>query len=282
MIKKKIKFLTIALLIILSGCTSLIVGNMADNISGAILNQDDPETVRLGAPAYLLMLDGMIDGDPQNSQMLLAAAKLYGAYASTFVDEPERAARMANKAFNYALRAVCEQNKAICENYKQPFDRFVPHIKQVKQDGLPYLYGLGSAWAGVIQTNSSDWNALADLPKVTAIMQQIVELNGDYEQGAAHTYLGVLASLRPPGLGGKPEQGRKHFERSIEISQGYNLMSKVLFARHYARLVYNRALHDTLLNEVLNAQTTRPGLTLINTLAKREAKELLRSADEYF
>ena len=34
---------------------------MAENLSAAILNQDDPETVRDGAPAYLLMLDSFID-----------------------------------------------------------------------------------------------------------------------------------------------------------------------------------------------------------------------------
>ena len=59
-------------------------------------------------------------------------------------------------------------------------------------------------------------------------------------------------------------------------------MNKVLFARHYARLMYNRELHDRLLNEVIKAETEVPGLTLINTLAKQEAKELLQSAGEYF
>jgi hypothetical protein len=53
---------------------------MADNLTLAILNQNDLETVRVGAPAYLLMLDSFIQGDPENTDMLLAGAKLYSSY----------------------------------------------------------------------------------------------------------------------------------------------------------------------------------------------------------
>ncbi|MDH3450588.1 MAG: TRAP transporter TatT component family protein, partial [Gammaproteobacteria bacterium] len=54
---------------VLSGCASIVssaTSKMADNITLAILNQDDPATVRDGAPAYLLMIDGLIEGDPEN------------------------------------------------------------------------------------------------------------------------------------------------------------------------------------------------------------------------
>ena len=59
-------------------------------------------------------------------------------------------------------------------------------------------------------------------------------------------------------------------------------MAKVEFARRYARLVFDRPLHDRLLNEVLQAPANVPGLTLSNTLAQRSARELLKSADSYF
>ena len=57
---------------------------------------------------------------------------------------------------------------------------------------------------------------------------------------------------------------------------------KVEFARSYARLVYDRELHDRLLNEVLEGDPEAEGLTLLNILARREASALLASADEYF
>ena len=59
-------------------------------------------------------------------------------------------------------------------------------------------------------------------------------------------------------------------------------MVKVTFARQYARLMCDRKLHDRLLHEVLKANPNFPGYTLINTLARQEAQELLDSADNYF
>jgi len=59
-------------------------------------------------------------------------------------------------------------------------------------------------------------------------------------------------------------------------------MAKVLYARHYARLVFDRPLHDRLLGEVMQADPYAPGLTLSNTLAQEEAQKLLGDADEYF
>jgi hypothetical protein len=59
-------------------------------------------------------------------------------------------------------------------------------------------------------------------------------------------------------------------------------MTKVMFARSYARSVYDRELHDRLLNEVLAADPRVPGQTLVNVIAQREARVLLASADEYF
>ena len=83
-------------------------------------------------------------------------------------------------------------------------------------------------------------------------------------------------------MGGRPEVGREHFERAIEISNGEYLMTKVMFASQYARLVFDRELHDQLLEQVLAADASVPGLTLINTVAQLQATELLDTADAYF
>ena len=92
----------------------------------------------------------------------------------------------------------------------------------------------------------------------------------------------MINTLRPPALGGKPEVGRGHFEKAIALSDGRDLSAKVEFARSYARLLYDRELHDKLLNEVVSADVEAPGLTLLNILAKRNAELLLADADSYF
>ncbi|HEX7454936.1 MAG TPA: TRAP transporter TatT component family protein [Gallionella sp.] len=272
-------------LLALSGCASFATSatsKLANNLSSAILNQDDPETVEAGMPSYLLLVDSLIEGDPQNENLLLAGSKLYGAYAAAFIKEPGRAKRLARKARDYSDRALCAHAAALCNVLERPYDEFAAAIATLKVEDVPLLYTSGTAWAGWIQANSSDWNAIASLAKVKALMTRVVELDETYNHGEGHLYLGVFATLLPPALGGKPEEGRVHFERAIQLSAGRDLMAKVEYARRYARITYDRPLHDRLLQEVLDADAVAPGLTLSNVLAKQQARELLASADKYF
>ncbi len=272
-------------LLALSGCASFATSatsKLANNLSSAILNQDDPETVETGMPSYLLLVDSLIEGDPQNENLLLAGSKLYGAYAAAFIKEAERAKRLARKARDYSDRALCAHAAALCNVLERPYDEFAAAIATLKVEDVPLLYTSGTAWAGWIQANSSDWNAIASLAKVKALMTRVVELDETYNHGEGHLYLGVFATLLPPALGGKPEEGRVHFERAIQLSAGRDLMAKVEYARRYARITYDRPLHDRLLQEVLDADAVAPGLTLSNVLAKQQARELLVSADKYF
>ena len=94
--------------------------------------------------------------------------------------------------------------------------------------------------------------------------------------------MGILDSLLPAALGGKPAIAKQHFEKAIQLSDNRSLMAKVSYAEHYARLVFDRALHDKLLNEVLAAKPEQQGMTLTNTLAQKKAKQLLESGEDYF
>ena len=59
-------------------------------------------------------------------------------------------------------------------------------------------------------------------------------------------------------------------------------MAKVLLASEYARLAFDRELHDRLCREVIEADPVAPGLTLANTLAQDEARVLLADSQDYF
>jgi len=269
----------------IAGCSFIIskaTGNLVSNLSAAILNNDDLATVESGAPAYLLMVDGLVQGEPDNVSLLCSAAKLYTAYTAVFIKDKDRAKKLTNKAKSYAFRAACAHRPEICSLRSSRYQTFVDIIAGMNAKDVPVLYALGEAWVGWIQAHKDSLIAIAELSRVEAIMKRIVELNELYEDGGAHFYLGVFSTLLPPALGGRAEEGRNHFEQAIEISGGRNLMVKVTFARQYARLMFDRKLHDRLLYEVLKADPNSPGYTLINTLARQEAQELLDSADNYF
>lgn len=272
-------------LITLSGCSSIIsstTGRIADNLTNAILNQNDPETVRQGAPAYLLLLDGLIADDPESPTLLLAGASLYSSYAGVFVEDPDRANRLALKARDYGWAGLCHSNTTTCESWTAPYPEFESIVDSVDSDDIDALFTAGAAWATWIQANRGDWVAIADKARVEKMMQRVIQLDETYRNGTAHLYLGALATILPESLGGKPEQGREHFERAIELSGSRNLMAQVLLAREYGRLVFDRDLHDRLCREVLEADPVFEGFTLSNAIAQAEAASLLEDSEDYF
>ena len=266
--------------LLLGGCS---VGNLPNNLSRSMLNHDDPEVVAAGAPAYLLLLDALVLTYPDDEDFLMSAARLYGAYAGVFSQDPEQAKLMADKAMDYARRALCEYDEDACTAVDSQVDTMVSMLnREFDDDDIAPFYSYAAARAGWIQANSDDWGAIAELSKTKALMQWIAGHDPEYDQGTLQVYLGVMETQVPPSLGGKPEVGRQHFERALEISQGKHLMAKVLFAKQYARLMYEQELHDRLLNETLVADPHAEGLTLINRLAQRQAKTLLAESTEYF
>jgi hypothetical protein len=284
-ISRSASVLLLLALAALTGCASLAnrAGErMAGNLTRAVLDQDDPATVRDGLPAYLLLLDGLIEGSPDSPAMLLAGARLYSAYAGSFVAESERARRLSARGLDYARRGVCAGGLSLCGAGSGDFEAFERALAGTRANQAGALFALGSAWATWIQANRDDWNAIADLPRVEALFERLLELDPMYAGGEPYMYLGVLHCLRPEALGGRPQLGRERFERAIALSGGSNLMARVLMAEHYARLVFERELHDGWLREALEADPRAPGYTLGNVLAQQRAEALLASADDYF
>jgi len=276
------KFVLLILVGFSTACAS--VSDVANGLTNAILNQDDPQTVQEGGAAYLILIDGLIQGDPDNAGRLLAGARLYAAYTSMFVKEQARHTRMMNRARDYSRRAICQEYEDFCKVIDSPFEVFNVGLQKefTDEDDVPMLHTFAVIWAGYVKANKSDWKAIADLAKVKACVQRVIELDEKFDNGSAHLYLALLNTLLPKALGGKPELAKKSFERAIELSGGRNLMIKVHYAERYARLVFDEKLHNRLLQEVINGETNHQRLTLVNTLAKIKAKELLKSGKEYF
>ncbi|MCU7835630.1 MAG: TRAP transporter TatT component family protein [gamma proteobacterium symbiont of Taylorina sp.] len=285
-IKRLIFFIFfIPLLVFNSSCSFIISSatkNLAENLSQTILNSDDLKTVKDGTPAYLLLIDSFLIDSPDNIQLLQSSAKLYSAYAGVFVADPQRAARMSSRSLSYAEQALCLSNKTFCQLRKLKFNDFSQIVQKIDKENINDWFIFASAWAGWVKANSGNVSAIAQLSKVRLIMEQMIKVDDTLENGSVHLYLGVLKTLIPPALGGKPEQARQHFERAIELSQGNNLMVKVLFAQKYSRLIFDQSMHDRLLNEVLQADPYQHNLVLMNVLAQQKAAELLESSNDYF
>jgi ribosomal protein S7 len=269
----------------LAGCATMVASagsGLAGNLNTAILNQDDPDLVRDGAPAYLLMLDSFVEGAPESEAVLSAASQLYAAYGVVFVDDPVRARKLTARGLAYGQRALCAAREELCGIWELPYEDFVGQLQAARLNDVPALYTFGLSWIAWIQAHSDEFAALARLPQAEATLLRVQQLERSYEQAAIEHFLAVLNTIRPPALGGDFEAGLAHYERAIELSGGRDLSVKVDYARYYARTLYDRDLHDRLLQEVLAADPVQPGLTLFNSLAQEDARHLLAEADDYF
>jgi len=281
-------FKSIILFIILLSVSSCgrVISNakleFSKDLTATILEFDDPETIKKGVPAYLILVSSMIKSDPENPDLLEAGSQLYGAYASGFTDTADSKKALANRAFDYTSRAMCLRRSGFCDVSSLSYFEYEKLLNTVDETQAGHLFIYASSWASVIEANSSDWNAIAELPKVKTSIQRVLVLDETVNNGNAHLYMAVMESLLPPSLGGKPEIAKKHFDRAIEISHGTNLMAKVLYAEKYARLIFDRELHDELLKQVVATDIGENDQILINTLAKQKAEVLLQDADDYF
>ena len=282
---RKILNLTAMLVLMgmLNGCANLmssVTSGLAEDLADTILNSNDVDTVREGIPAYLLMIDSFLRSSPNNPELLMAASNLNSAF--TIFTNEERGRLLSQKSLDYSLRAACARNKTLCDLNEAEFEVYKQRVDAITNKDVDIAYSLAVAWTGWMQAHSNDWNAIAQLGKVKYLMAHCIELDETISDGGPHLYMGGLETVLPASLGGNPEKGRAHFERSIEISQGQFLMAKVVFAEQYAKLVFDKQMHDRLLNEVLAADPVSEGRTLTNTVAQTRARELLVESDDYF
>jgi hypothetical protein len=230
----------------------------------------------------MVLLDGMLEGSPGDPDLLAAAATMYASYGAVFVADEKRASRLTTRARNYAQSAICGSYKPSCNWHEATYDEFVASLDGITAKKSELLYAYGFASLAYLRAHSSDWNSLAELPQIEALFNHYLAIVGENANVSVYTYMGILHSLRPPALGGQPEIAREFFEKAIDATDGKDLGAKVEFARGYAKMLYERELHDRLLNEVLAADPYADGFTLTNVMAQEQAGALLAEADDYF
>ena len=164
----------IVVAVVLSGCSAIIsqqTSGLADALGRAIRANKDLQTVKDGAPAYLLLMDAMVQQDPESPGLLLGAADLYGFYGGVFVDDPARAVLFADKAMSFAAQGSCLQDGLFCDWATLDRETFEARLAEVGTDELATLNTVASVWVGWMQANSDDWNAIAQLGRVQQLWQ---------------------------------------------------------------------------------------------------------------
>lgn len=266
------------LLFFATGCAPLNLTTLTANLN----RQTDLDLVCEGAPAYLLMLDSLAVGDPDNPKMLLGGVQAYTSYAGAVkeCDHPERAVAMGVKARYYGLALLREATGITPES---SFPELEAKLAKSDRSKITPLFWGAYGWALAISQQGGSPASLAELPKIELVMERVLALDDTSFQGGAHLFLGIYHGSRPPLYGGKPELARQHFEEALVINQRSYLPIQVAYAEYSAKPLFDRELYQKLLEEVLAFDLARaPEFTLSNLVAQRQARRLLAKIDESF
>ena len=285
----KSAFVLLLLISLATGCgtskrvTVASTALLLEDVARASYKQSDLKLVREGMPSYLMLIDGMVEAVPANKRLLITAAQSYASYASAFIQDEDKAyaIELYARAKSYALRAL-EQN-GFRDPLTRAFEDFEAGLKMTQKKDVPYLFWAASCWGSWINLNRRSMAAMAELPRVVAMMRRVLVLDEAFYYGGAHVFMGIMEASKPSVAGGSLNLARNHFLKAIDLGEGKFLMAKVYYADLYARKAFDRDLYLATLEEVLNTPVDIvPELTLLNSVAHTKAQKMISAADDYF
>ena len=259
--------------------------SLLEEVAKSSYKQSDLRVIREGMPAYLMLLDGMVEAWPENERLLIAAAQSYASFASAFAEDQDQdqdfAGVLYGKAKAHALSAL--ERRGVQNPAGSPFEDFEKALKDLGKADVPYLFWAASCWGNWIGLNLNSMDAQAELPRVELMMKRALELDEGFYYGGPHLFMGIWYAMRPKVAGGDLNRSQIHFQRAMELGQGKFLMAHIYYANYYARRTFDRDLFSATLRKVLDTRADSvPELTLLNTVALKRAKEMLNRVEDYF
>ena len=277
---KKLLLLTAALL--LQGCVQTLairtMGGILDYGLEAFNEEGDLRLAESGLGSNLKLVEALIKGDPENADLLLMASQGFSAYALGFAedDSVERARMFYLRGKDYGMRALL-QNSIMRESIGKDVPTFRAALQRLSKSDVPAVFWTAFGWGSYINVTRSDVAAVADLPKVLAMMEFVKDRDPGYFYGGAYLILGSIEGSMPKVLGGRPELAKEYFEKAIALNGGKFLLTYVYYAKTYAVQTQDQELFESLLQKVADASPdVLPAARLSNAIAKKKAA-LLRS-----
>jgi hypothetical protein len=232
----------------------------------------------------LKLVEALIKGDPENKKLLVMASQGFNAFSLAFAedDSVERARVFYLRARNYGMR-VLMQNAAFRDALDKDVATFQFALMTFSKDDVPALFWTAFGWGSYINITRSDISALADLPKVLAMMECVRQLDSTYYYGGPYLFLGSIEGSMPKAMGGKPERAKEYFDRALDLTGGKFLLTYVYYAKTYAVQIQDQGLFETLLKKVDDASADiLPEARLSNAIAKKKANLLREHMNELF
>jgi predicted anti-sigma-YlaC factor YlaD len=300
-ISKRAFVLTAMLSVVISGCSikKIAINNIGDALAGSgttYASDNDPELIKEALPFSLKLIESILAESPRHRGLLLAASSGFTQYAYAFVKEEademeqqdfERANAMWLRARNLFLRARDYGLRSL-ETRHPSFTAALNNdplqaVRKAGREDVPLLYWTAASWGLAITLSKNEPDLIVDQPTVEALIDRALELDEAFDMGAIHSFLITYEPVRQGGEGDPLERARKHFNRAMELSGGFQAGPLVSMAESVCVAEQNRQEFESLLRKALEVDVNKKiEYRLYNLIMQRRARWLLSRVDELF
>ncbi len=272
------------------------LGNALANGGTTYTSDEDPELVRDALPFSLKLIESLLAESPRHRGLLFAASSGFTPYAFAFLqqeaDETEdldvakatalriRARRFYLRARDYGIRGLEVKHRNFGADLREDPKAAV---RAATKADVPLLYWTAAAWGGAISLSKDNPDLVADQPIMEALIDRALELDESFDGGAIHSFLIGYEGSRHGGEGDPAVRSRKHFERAMELSKGFQAGPLISLAEAVSVQKQDRKEFQALLERALAIDTNaKPEFRLANLVMQRRARWLLARADQFF
>ena len=249
-------------------------------------------------PATIVQFEGILRVVPDNDAILAQLSQAYVAYAYGWIEaevealefegeydqadtQRRRTKTMYVRALDLTRHRIRLRNEDIDLAVRGSVEDLEAWLNGafVEKEDAEMLLWHGYAWGSYINSAKDDMEAVADLPYAKAFVVRSIELNPDYYNAAGYTFMGVATASE---MAGDMDEAKVYFEKALAATERRALQAQVNMARHWAVKQGDRALFDSLLEEVMAAHDPLPEARLANRMARERASMYLDNADQLF
>jgi len=146
-----------------------------DNGFDVLNREEDLDIAEKSVASNLKLLEAVMESDKENEHFQLLASMGYSSYALAFAEDatPERAKLFYLRGRDYGLK-ILNQNKTFANALDKDIAEFESALKTFSKDDVPAVFWTAIGWGGYIYLSLTDPEAIADVPKVEAMMKFVI------------------------------------------------------------------------------------------------------------
>jgi predicted anti-sigma-YlaC factor YlaD len=265
--------------------------------SSVFTGDEDPELIRDALPFALKTYESLLEADPRNAALGLAAGRAFVGYAFAFVQAPsdelapdqvqqQRDLRLrAKKLFLRGRGYVLQGMEVRRPGFSAALDKGdVPAaLRLARREDADYLYWTAAAWMAAFSADPFDFSLIVAVPRAVALLKQVNAWDDTYGAGSVQEILISFYGGAPADLGGGEDKARASFARAVELSHGLRAGPYVALATTVSVKNQNAAEFRELLGKALaiDVNADIPD-RLVNIITQRRARWLLEHVGDYF